>query len=118
MERGLCVGIDIAKRHWDVAVAGRAGVRRFKSDAAGLEETLSYLQSLGAVLVCLEATGGYERSLRMALHARGVAVCVVNPRQVRDFARCYRPTGQDRSAGRRGDRPLRSDDGSGACRTA
>jgi transposase len=87
MEQRCCVGVDVAKRHWDVAVAGCAGVRRFTSDAEGLAQTLAHLKSLEPAVVCLEATGGYERSLRMALHQCELPVCVVNPRQVRDFAR-------------------------------
>lgn len=85
--QGPWVGIDVAKRHWDVAIAGRRGVRRFMADAAGLAELITWLEKLETKLVCLEATGGYERVLREALHRRNIPVSVVNPRQVRDFAR-------------------------------
>ncbi len=85
--QGPCVGIDVSKAHWDVAVEGGRGVRRFSADATGVAELLSWLEKLGPKLVCLEATGGYERSLKSALHRRGLPVSVVNPRQVRDFAR-------------------------------
>ncbi len=92
MEAGLqgsCVGIDVSKDHWDVAVEERRGVRRFSADNAGASELLAWLEELSPKLVCLEATGGYERSLRRALHERGLPVSVVNPRQVRDFARAH-----------------------------
>lgn len=82
-----CVGIDVAKRHWDLAVDGRGGVRRFDADDAGLAELLACLEEIRPTLVCLEATGGYERALRKALQQRGVPTSTVNPRQVRDFAR-------------------------------
>jgi transposase len=85
--QGPCVGIDVSKRHWDVAVAGRRGVRRFTADPAGLVELIAWLEKLAAKLVCLEATGGYERSLREGLHCHRIQVSVVNPRQIRDFAR-------------------------------
>jgi transposase len=85
--KGLYVGIDVAKHHWDVAIAGHRGVRRFTADEAGLAELLAWLEKLKAQLVCLEATGGYERSLRAALQKRNFPVSVVNPRQIRDFAR-------------------------------
>lgn len=91
LAESVCVGIDVAKRHWDVAVDGRRGTLRFAADEAGLAELLAWLDEQGPSLVCLEATGGYERRLRQALHQRGIPVCVVNPRQVRDFARA---TGQ------------------------
>jgi transposase len=85
--QGSWVGIDVSKRHWDVAMAGHKKVRRFTADATGLAALMTWLEELGPRLVCLEATGGYERSLRQALHERGLPVSVVNPRQVRDFAR-------------------------------
>ena len=85
--KGPYVGIDVAKHHWDVAIAGRRGVRRFMADASGLTELMAWLETLEAPLVCLEATGGYERSLRAGLQERNIRVSVVNPRQIRDFAR-------------------------------
>jgi transposase len=82
-----CVGIDVSKRHWDVAVDGRRQVRRFPADAAGLAQLLTWLDEVRPALVCLEATGGYERVLVEALHQMGTPISVVNPRQIRDFAR-------------------------------
>ncbi len=60
--QGPCVGIDVSKRHWDMAVAGERRVLRFTTDAAGLAALLAALEQLGPQLVCLEATGGYERA--------------------------------------------------------
>lgn len=84
-----CVGIDVSKRHWDAAADGR--VRRFNADQAGLGELVAWLEGVGPTLVCLEATGGCEAALVEELHRRGFPTAVVNPRQVRDFARA---TGQ------------------------
>lgn len=81
------VGIDVAKAHWDVAINGRQPVVRYASDDEGRRQLLAALAALSVVRVCLEATGGYERALVTALRAEGVVVSVVNPRQVRDFAR-------------------------------
>jgi transposase len=81
------VGFDVSKRHWDAAVHGQSGVQRFSADDAGVAALIVWLRSLPSPLVCLEATGGYERLLRETLHRCGVAVSVVNPRQIRDFAR-------------------------------
>lgn len=81
------VGVDVSKRHWDAAVSGQRRVRRFTADAAGLAQLLAWLGEVRPALVCLEATGGYERPLVEALHQRGAPTCVVNPRQIRDFAR-------------------------------
>jgi transposase len=81
------VGIDVAKHHWDVAVAGDKRVHRFLADADGLAALIAWLEQLGPRLVCLEATGGYQRVLCAALHQHQLPVSVVNPRQIRDFAR-------------------------------
>jgi len=87
----VCVGIDVSKRHWDAAIDGQPRVSRFAADATGLADLLDWIDRVGPTLVCLEATGGYEATLVEGLHGRGVRVAVVNPRQVRDFARA---TGQ------------------------
>lgn len=84
-----CVGIDVSKRYWDVAAEGRG--RRFAADESGLTDLLAWLAEVEPTLVCLEATGGYEAALVDGLHRRRLPVAVVNPRQVRDFARA---TGQ------------------------
>lgn len=83
----LYVGIDVAKSHWDVAIAGQKRVRRFMADASGLAALLEWFEEICPKLVCLEATGGYERVLRAALHQHRLLLSVVNPRQIRDFAR-------------------------------
>ena len=85
----VTVGIDVAKTHVDVCVlgAGSSGVQRFANDADGHSALAAALQPLGAGLVVMEATGGYEAALACALQASGLPVAVLNPRQARDFAR-------------------------------
>lgn len=80
------IGIDVAKDRLDVAVHEGA-VWHTSNDEAGIEALLRQLGALGTPLVVLEATGGYERVVTAALAAAGIPVAVVNPRQVRDFAR-------------------------------
>jgi len=79
------VGIDVAKADLQVATATQNVA--YPNTPAGHRRLLAWLQSLGVVQVVLEATGGYERELVRVLHAQAIVVCVVNPRQVRDFAR-------------------------------
>jgi transposase len=62
-------------------------VWRVSNDEAGFAQLLPQLQKLSPALVVLEATGGYERGVTAALAEAGIPVAVVNPRQVRDFAR-------------------------------
>lgn len=79
-------GLDIAKATLDLHLQGRA--LSFPHDPAGCAALLACLQKTGVpVHVICEATGGWERPVVAALHAAGQAVSIVNPRQVRDFAR-------------------------------
>ncbi len=81
------VGIDVAKARLDVAVRPTGDSWQVTNDAAGVAALVARLHQLQPTLVVLEATGGYERPVTAALSAAGLAVAVVNPRQVRDFAR-------------------------------
>jgi transposase len=85
------IGIDVAKAWLDVARSGAEPVQRVANDADGIAALVAALRQRPPRLVVLEATGGYETAVTAALVAVGVAVAVVNPRQVRDFARA---TGQ------------------------
>ena len=86
----MFVGIDVSKERLDVAVRG--GVEKSFQVArseAGLGELVEQIAALGqpTELVVLEATGGLERDVVAALAAATLPVAVVNPRNVRDFAR-------------------------------
>ena len=81
------VGIDVSKAALDVAVLPTAEAWQSANDPAAIDELAARLAALGPALVVLEATGRYEAACAAALAAAGVPVAVVNPRQVRDFAR-------------------------------
>jgi transposase len=81
------VGIDVSKDGLDVAVRPSGKNWRVGSDDAGVVSLLSQLKEERPHLVVLEATGGYEVPVVAALGAGGIPLVVVNPRQVRDFAR-------------------------------
>lgn len=81
------VGVDVSKRTLDMAVRPTSEVRTVANDAQGIAELRERLLELRPHLIVLEATGGYERELSIALALAGLAVAVVNPRQVRDFAK-------------------------------
>lgn len=85
------VGIDVSKATLDVAVLGDAMSRRFGNAPSGFRRLVDWLRALSPQVVVLEATGGYELAALEALHAAGVPVARVNPRQARDFAKA---TGQ------------------------
>ena len=80
------VGIDVSKAQLDVALGDNEGTFSIANDEHGIRELLKRLTP-GADLVILEATGGLEVAVAGALATAGIAVAVVNPRQVREFAR-------------------------------
>lgn len=81
------VGIDVSKAHLDVAVHGDAEVRRVSNNESGIEALVSELAELKPSLVVLEATGGFEMPVAVALTSAQIPLVIANPRQTRDFAR-------------------------------
>lgn len=81
------VGIDVSKERLDVAVVPPGEVWHTPNDEGGITELRERLATRRVALVVLEPTGGYELPLAAALGAAGLPVAVVNPRQVRDFAK-------------------------------
>jgi transposase len=87
-EKPACfVGIDVSKAHLDVGREGQDEVERFANDEGGREQCARRLKEWDPALVVMEATGGLEGSLAALLVVKGVEVSIVNPRQVRDFAK-------------------------------
>ena len=81
------VGIDVSKAQLDVAVRPTGKRWTLPYDETGIEGLIPQIVDLGPALVLLEATGGLELPLVAALAAAALPVVVVNPRQVRDFAK-------------------------------
>ena len=79
------IGIDVSKEWVDVAVRPTAGHLASQSCQEGIGALILQFQSLDPQCVVMEATGGYEMPLSIALGAVGIPVAVVNPRQVRDL---------------------------------
>jgi transposase len=87
----LFVGIDISKDRLDVHIQPTEESFSLAHDEAAVAELVRRLQALAPQLVVMEATGGYEIGVAAALGGAGLPVVVVNPRQIRDYARA---TGQ------------------------
>lgn len=81
------IGIDVAKAWLDVASTTGTPGHRVANDEAGVAALVADLTARAPQLVVLEATGGHETLVTAALAGAGLPVAVVNPRQVRDFAR-------------------------------
>jgi transposase len=87
MPEEMFVGIDVSKRRFDVAGRPTGEMWSVANDAAGVAALVARLRAIGPVRIVLEATGGYELAVAAALAAAELPAVVVNPRQVRDFAR-------------------------------
>ena len=85
--KDLFVGIDVSKARLDVAIRPDGAAKSFENEEPGFAALVAWLRPLEPKLVVLEATGGYQAPLVAALTVAGIPVAVVNPRQVRDFAR-------------------------------
>ena len=83
----IYVGIDVAKDRVDVAIRPGGDTWSADYDERGMSELVSCLRTAEPTAVLLEATGGLEVPLVSALAAAALPVVVVNPRQVRDFAK-------------------------------
>ena len=80
-------GIDIAKHKLDVAVAGGDEGGVFENNDTGFKQLAAWLAAAGVSRVGVEATGGYERGVVRHLRAGGFTVVVLQPLQVRAFAK-------------------------------
>ncbi|HEY6256444.1 MAG TPA: IS110 family transposase [Xanthobacteraceae bacterium] len=83
----ISIGIDVSKHRLDVAVRPRGEVFAVERNAAGLELLVARFRELSPHIVALEATGGFETVVAAALAAAGLPVVIVNPAQIRDFAK-------------------------------
>ena len=87
----VCVGIDVSKAHLDVALSEGGTAWRVPNTGPGIQRLVTQLKEHEPTLVVMEATGGYEMPAAAGLAANGLPVVIVNPRQVRNFAKA---TGQ------------------------
>ena len=83
----IIVGIDVSKDRLDVAVRPTGEVFAVERNAAGIDRLIARLEELSPRLVALEATGGFETVVAAALAAARLPVVIVNPAQVRAFAK-------------------------------
>jgi len=83
--------MDVAKAQLDIALRPTGERWAVTNDETGITALVVQLQAMQPMLIVLEATGGYHRAVVAALAAAALPIVVVNPRQVRDFAKA---TGQ------------------------
>lgn len=83
----IIVGIDVSKDRLDIALRPSGEAFAVERNAAGLELLAARLSALSPHIVALEATGGFETVAAAALAAAGLPVVIVNPAQIRAFAK-------------------------------
>jgi transposase len=81
------VGIDVAKSHLDVHVRPSGETFTVPRDGESVANLADRLKALSPVVVVLEATGGFETIVAASLGGAGLPMAVINPRQIRSFAR-------------------------------
>lgn len=86
-KNAVFVGIDVSKKHWDVALRPTGECFSVPATEPSALKLAEQLQALSPELVVLEATGGLEAVLVGTLAARALPLVVINPRQARDFAK-------------------------------
>lgn len=87
MEKVTVIGIDVSKDRLDVAVRPSGAFFAVERNASGLDDLVRRLKPLAPQVVALEATGGFETVAAAALAAAGLPVVIVNPAQIRSFAK-------------------------------
>lgn len=83
----MFVGIDVAKDTLEVAVRPLEEQKTFSNNEEGIGLMIEFIASHHPVLIVLEATGSFELQAVAGIAATGLPVVVMNPRQVRDFAK-------------------------------
>jgi transposase len=83
----IIVGIDVSKDRLDVALRPSGEIFAVERNSAGLDLLVARLKDLSPHIVALEATGGFETVVAAALAAAGLPVVIVNPANVRSFAK-------------------------------
>jgi transposase len=87
METREYVGVDVSKDNLDVAIGTQKDIITFANDQKGVDALVKKLKRIDAQLIVFESTGGYELLAASCLAEAGLAVVIVNPRQVRNFAK-------------------------------
>jgi len=83
-------GVDVSKRKLDVAVHGQSELTLVANDVVGIDQLIAWLRDRCVGRVGMEATGGYERELRLALERAGFEVVVHQPIEIKLFAKLKR----------------------------
>lgn len=83
----IYIGIDVSKATLDIFILPNKKYMQFSNDAEGIQKFLNKVRLFSNTLIVMESTGGYESLVSQELSKAHVNTCVINPRQIRDFAK-------------------------------
>jgi transposase len=86
-QQQVFIGIDVSKKQLDVAIRPGNDFFQVGNDDQGITALIARLEDLKPQLILLEASGGFETLAAACLRQAGLPAQIVNPRQVREFAR-------------------------------
>lgn len=86
-EKKIYIGIDVSKTVLDVFALPSNKYMQFENTPADIQKLTKKLSIFPNAIIVMESTGGYEKPVAHALHEASMSVCIINPRQVRDFAK-------------------------------
>jgi transposase len=86
-EKKIYIGIDVSKANLDIYILPNKKHMQFMNNAEGIQRLLAKARLFTDALIVMESTGGYESSVSQELSKANLNVCVMNPRQIRDFAK-------------------------------
>jgi len=86
-EEKIHIGIDVSKATLDIFILPNKKHMQFSNDAEGIQKLLTKMKLFANSLIVMESTGGYEAPVSRELSKANLNVCVINPRQIRDFAK-------------------------------
>jgi len=81
------IGVDVSQESLDVVAHPTGETHSFGNDSTGIADATAWLREVKPAIIVMEATGGMEVSLYVALQEASLPAAVINPRQIRDFAR-------------------------------
>ena len=87
MSQDSVIGIDVSSQFLDLHVLPQDQAARHPNDAEGIRKVVQLAKDLNVTLIVMEATGGLERPLALECGLHKIPTAVMNPRQIRDFAR-------------------------------
>jgi transposase len=87
LKEKVYIGIDVSKAVLDVYILPGKKYMQFKNEPKDIEKLVKKISLFPEALIVMESTGGYEKLLAYTCSELDLKVCIVNPRQVRDFAK-------------------------------